>query len=51
MLLLKVLLCSMWNITGEAGVGCQYCLFTRFGFSQVERAGREGLICWRMPKG
>lgn len=49
MLLLKVLLCSMWNITCEAGVGCQDCFFTRF--SQVERAGREGLICWRMLKG
>lgn len=50
MLLLKVLLCSMWNITCEAGVGCQDSLFTRFGFSQVERAGREGLVCWRMLK-
>lgn len=50
-LLLKVLLCPMWDITCEAGVGCQDSLFTRFEFSQVERAGREGLTCWRMLKG
>lgn len=51
MLLPKVLLCSLWDITCEAGVGCQDSLFTRLGFSQVERAGRGGLICWRMLKG
>lgn len=51
MLLLKVLLCSVWDNTCEVGVGCQGSLFTRFGFSHVERAGREGLICWRMLTG
>lgn len=42
-LLLKVLPCNMCDTTCEAGVGSQASLFSRFGFSWVERGGRKAL--------
>lgn len=42
-LLMKVPPCSMCDATCEAAVGCQASLFTRFGFSLVERDGRKAL--------